>query len=185
LKGEPPGRRKPARQPAIGDDAAELVHAYLCGADGKPRDHFTHGERLELHAFIETRRRVDRPRFRIELVSADTGARLTQLGTHYLDAKTKQLGTLQPSELDGRYELVVALPANPLGSGEFFWRLALYPWSQDGHGTVSYHFRATKVCPFTSVAFPERPWRRRRTLIEAESEVELSPVEEKLSEAVE
>jgi ABC-type polysaccharide/polyol phosphate transport system ATPase subunit len=182
LLGQPaPEEPKPAPPPRARletDDAAELVSAYLCGDDGLPRDSFTHGERLELHAVLRTRRPIEKPRFRVELMSADTGVRLTQLGTHYLDAATKQLAALRPAELDGDYELTVTLPANPLGSGEFFWRIALYPWAQEGTDTVTCHFRASPVCPFSSVAFPERPWRRRRTLIEAASEVALSPVGE-------
>lgn len=166
---------KPAR--SVADDAVELVEAYLCGEDGLARDEFVHGERIELHAVIETLRPIERPRLRAELMSADAGVRVTQLGTNYLDAETGRLGTLVADELDGRYELVIAWPRNPLGSGDFFWRLALYPWSQGDSGTVVCHFRASPVCPFTSVAFPERPWGRRRTLIEAASEVELTPVE--------
>lgn len=172
---EPEPEAAPA--PAVTEEAATVAEAWMCGEDGVPRESFAHGERIELHAVIETMRPIERPRFRVELMSVEAGVRVTQLGTHFLDAGTGELGTLRAPGLDGRYELVVAWPSNPLGSGEFFWRLSLFPWSQGDAGVVTRFLRASRVCPFTSVAFPQRGWERRRTLIEAASEVTLSPLE--------
>jgi ABC-type polysaccharide/polyol phosphate transport system ATPase subunit len=166
-----------ARPQIVSDGAVELVDAYLCGADGHRRDRFVHGERLELHAILDARQVIERPRLRLELFSADAGVRVTQLGTFYLDAGAGELSTFRPARLEGRQELVVAWPENPLGSGDFYWCLALYPWAQKDRGTVVCHLRASPVCRFASVAFPDRSWRR-RSMIEVASEVALEPISE-------
>lgn len=170
------GRRPPQRRDAgEGDGSMRLADAYLCGDDGRRRDAFAHGERLELHLLLDARRRVERPRIVLELMSVDQEVRVTQLGTHYLDAVTGQPATLQTGALHGRHELVVAWHENPLGSGEFFWRVSILPWTRDEAGQTRAHLRASAVCPFTSEAFPGRGWRR-RTLFEPESVVTLSRV---------
>jgi hypothetical protein len=158
------------RRPLAG--AVELVDARLCGADGQRRDTFVRGERVELRLLLSTRRPIPEPRFLVDLVSADSGARVTQLGTYFLSAATGDLATLAVGELDGEHQLAVALPRNPLGSGDFFWRVSVFSRTA-AEGPISWHLREPFVCPFTSIAYPDQPWQR-RTLVEVESEVALT-----------
>jgi hypothetical protein len=111
----------------------------------------------------------------VELIAAGSGARVAEVGPHYLQAGSRRLATLRPDELDGTYELVVAWPDNPLGSGEFFWRVSIYPWLPDP-ASAACHLQASRLCRFTCVSFPDRGWRR-PVIVEPESEVELVEVE--------
>ena len=161
-----------ARERLPTDGAVELVDAGLCGDDRRRRDRFARGERVELRLLLSTRRPVREPRFVIDIVDADSGARVTQLGTYYLNAATGELSTLSVAALDGEHELRVGLPRNPLGSGAFFWRVSVYSQPADD-AAPRWHLREPFVCPFTSTAYPDRDWRR-RTLVEVESEVALT-----------
>jgi ABC-type polysaccharide/polyol phosphate transport system ATPase subunit len=161
-------------RPVVGDGAITLQDAYLCGDVGARRTHFVHGERLELHLVLETSEPVEHPRITVELVSADEGVRVTQIGAHYLDARTGAPSGLRPERLDGRYVLAIVWPRNPLGTGDFFWRVSVSPWLADPDGEPRSHLRESGVCPFRSESFPGRSWQR-RTILEPESEVRLVP----------
>ena len=145
----------------------------MCAEDGEPRERFAHGERLELRLRLAARRRVTEPRFRIELVAADAGTRVTETGTYFLDAATGALGRLRAAELDGEQELRVVWPRNPLGSGAFEWRLMVFSRTSPD-APVNVHLREEGLAPFTSDAFPGQGWTR-RTLLEVETEISLGP----------
>ena len=152
-----------------------LEDAFLCDADCTRRDHFVRGERIELHVILQADEPVEDPRVSVELLTAEGGLRVAQIGAHYVDAASQQLARLRPERLHGRHELVVALPANPLASGEFVWRVVVHPWMIRGK-SPAFMLRSPLICPFTSVAFPDRSWQR-TAILEPESEIALAPLD--------
>jgi lipopolysaccharide transport system ATP-binding protein len=157
---------------ADADGAVELLDAELRGDDGLPRDRFVRGDRLELRLVLSSRRVVQRPRFRVELIAAGTKTRVTEVGSYYIDARTGHLTMLATDVLDGEHELLIAWPENPLGCGEFYWRVTVFSRTSADRAVVV-HLRETPICPFSSDAFPERSWSR-STIIEPETEVTLT-----------
>ena len=160
------------REKRAADGAVSLIEAWTCGEDGERRERFAHGERLELRLLFAAPRPIAEPRFRIELVAADTGTRVTETGTYFLDAATGELGRLRVPALDGEQELRMVWPRNPLGSGVFEWRIMVFSRTS-GTVAVDVHLREDGIARFASDAFQEHGWTR-RTLLEVDTEISLA-----------
>jgi lipopolysaccharide transport system ATP-binding protein len=157
----------------------ELVDSYMTGADGRRRTSFEHGEPVELHLKLRAVGRLPTLRFALD-VFADSGpgVRIAQLGTEHLSAETH--------DLDGEYDLCVRWPANPLGSGNYYWTLRVGPFSQrEARGSAEY-LRTGKICAFRSASFPGHPLGAlRHSILEPDTHYELKRVVESEEPATE
>jgi hypothetical protein len=168
--------------PAAGPVAArplELVDSYMAGADGQRRSSFDHGEPLELHLRLRAARRLPRLRFALDLFAdTDGGVRIAQLGTEHLSTDTRDLEIYPLQDLDGEYDLSVRFPANPLGSGHYYWTLRVGPFSHRDAGGPAEYVSTGNLCPFASVSFPGHSLGAlRQSILEPETTYELRRID--------
>jgi ABC-type polysaccharide/polyol phosphate transport system ATPase subunit len=170
-----------ARQPAQDADSeaggiVELDEAVMCGADGEPTTEVRHGEAVELRVRLRTEAPVESARFSLDLFSADAAVRVTSLGTRYVDAETGQVATFGLSQLEGTYELVVRWPQNPLGTGDYYWNLTLWPPLLREGQKPQLYLRAYRIAPFRCVSFPGDRWMERQAMLEPRTDIRLRPL---------
>ncbi len=152
-----------------GTGLIQLQDIYMCGVDGKRRMTFDHGEEVQVHIHFRAQQRLPQVRFFLELYSQHYGVKVAEIGSSHLSAETGSHGTFYPQNLEGDYHLSMRMPANPLGSGEYYWNLYFAPPAGQMKYNIEslFHCRAYRVHPFMSYSFPGMEWAKsRKALLE-------------------
>jgi ABC-type polysaccharide/polyol phosphate transport system ATPase subunit len=163
------------------DGHIELQNAYMSGADGRPVEELHHGEAAELHVKILTNAPIPLARISLELFTGDPAVRVTSLGARYVNAETGALASFDLPNLDGRYEMVLRWPYNPLGTGEYYWNVTMWPPPTPDAAQWLVYLRAFRVAPFRCVSFPEDSWMQRPAILEIPSLIDVHPIDGSLS----
>lgn len=165
-----------------GTNEIELVELYMLDEAGERCSCFNHGARIEIVAELNAKIPIPKMRFYFELYTEHYGVRIAEIGSCHQSSETGQYASCYPENLEGRFNIRMVIPNNPLGSGTYYWNVYFAPPS--GNMKVDtpsqYYCQAYNVCPFISFSFPGQEWaRHRKSILEPAVDFEIERVPDK------